>query len=91
MLEFQNRKASFAKRYTPKSSEEVFVISKIKNTVPWPYAISDLNGEEVTGSFYEGDLQKTNQEKIRIEKIIKRKGDKLYVICKEYDNLLNRD
>ena len=69
----------FAKGYTPNWSEEVFVINKIKNTVPWTYAISDLNGEEITGSFYEKELQKTNQKEFRIEKVFKRKGDKLYV------------
>ena len=62
----------FAKGYTPNWSEEVFVINKIKNTVPWTYAISDLNDEEITGSFSEKELQKTNQ----IEKVLKRKGDK---------------
>ena len=41
----------FAKRYTPNCSEEVFVVSKIKNTVLWTYLISDLNGEEITGIF----------------------------------------
>ena len=41
----------FAKGYTPNWSEEVFVISKIKNTVPWTYVINDLNGEEITGTF----------------------------------------
>ena len=46
----------FAKRYTPNWSEEVFVINKIKNTVPWTYAITDLNGEEITGSFYGKEL-----------------------------------
>ena len=51
----------FAKGYTPNWSEEVFVINKIKNTVPWTYAISDLNGEEITGSFYEKELQKISQ------------------------------
>ena len=50
----------FAKGYAPNWSEEVFVINKIKNTVPWTYAISDLNGEEITESFYEKELQKTN-------------------------------
>ena len=50
----------FAKGYTPNWSEEVSVINTIKNTVPWTYAISDLNGEEITGSFYEKELQKTN-------------------------------
>ena len=56
-----------------------FFINKIKNTVPWNYAISDLNGEEMTGSFYEKELQKTSQKEFRIEKALKRKGDKLYV------------
>ena len=41
--------------------------------------ISDLNGEEITGSFYENKLQKTSREKLRIEKVLKRRGDKLYV------------
>ena len=79
----------FAKGYTPNWSEEAFVISKIKNTVPWTYLISDLNGKEILGSFYEKEMQKTNQEKFRIEKVIKKKGDKLYVKCKGYDNSFN--
>ena len=78
----------FAKGYTPNWSEEVFVINKIKNTVPWTYAISDLNGEEITGSFYEKELQKTSQEKFRIEKVLKRKGDKLHVKWNGYNNYL---
>ena len=72
-------KNTFAKGYTPNWSEEVFVVSKIKNTVSWTYVVSDLNGEEITGSFYEKELQKISQEKFRIEKVLKRKGDKLYV------------
>ena len=79
----------FAKGYTPNWSEEVFVISKIKNTVPWTYAISGLNGEEITGSFYENELQKTNTKEFRIEKVLKRKGDKLYVKWKGYNNSFN--
>ena len=43
----------FAEGYTPNWLEEVFIINKIKSTVPWTYVISDLNGEEITGSFYE--------------------------------------
>ena len=53
-----------------------FVVSKIKNTVPWTYVVSALNGEEITGRFYEKELKKTNQEKFIIEKVLKRKGDK---------------
>ena len=69
----------FDKGYIPNWSEEVFVVSKIKNAVPWTYVINDLNGEEIIGTFYEKELQKTNQQEFRIEKVIKRKGDKLYV------------
>ena len=56
----------FAKGYTPNWSEEVFVIKKVKNTVPWTYVINDLNGEEIIGTFYEKELQKTNQKEFRI-------------------------
>ena len=66
----------FAKGYVPNWSEEVFVIKKVKNTVPWRYVVRDLNGE-VVGTFYEKELQKTNQKEFRVEKVIKRKGDKL--------------
>ena len=76
----------FAKGYTPNWSEEVFVVSKIKNTVSWTYVVSDLNGEEITGSFCEKELQKTSQEKFRIEKLLKGKGAKLYLKWKGYDN-----
>ena len=69
--------------------KEVFVVNKNKNTVPWTYVINDLNGEEISGSFYEKELQKTNQKELRIEKVLKRNGDKLYVKWKGYDNLFN--
>ena len=88
MLGFQNTK-HFGKGYTQNWSWEVFVFSKIKNTVPWTYVNSDLNGEPITESFYEKELQKTRQEKFRIEKVIERKGDKLYVKWKGYDNSFN--
>ena len=42
----------FAKGDTPNWPEEVFVVSKIKNMVSWTYIINDLNGEEITGTFY---------------------------------------
>ena len=76
----------FPKGYTPNWSEEVFVIKRIKNTVPWTYVIDDLNGEEITGTFYEKELQKIDQHEFRIEIVIKKKGDKLYVKWKGYDN-----
>ena len=53
------------------------------------YLVSDLNEVEITGSFYEKELQKTNQKKFRIGKVLKRKGDKLYVKWKVYDSRVN--
>ena len=49
----------------------------------------DLNGEEIIGTLYEKELLKTNQEEFRKEKVIKRKGNKLYVKWKGYDNSFN--
>ena len=79
----------FAKGYAINWNEEFFVVKKVKNTVPWTYVISDLNGEEVVGSFYEKELQKTNQREFRIGKVIKREGNKLYVKWKGYNNSFN--
>ena len=76
----------FANGYTPNWSEEIFIVNKVKNTVPWTYEINDLNGEEIIGSFYEKELQKTNQREFRIEKVIRQKGNKLYVKWKGYDH-----
>ena len=77
-------------RYTKNWSEEVCVTEEVKSTVPWTYVINDLindlNGEEIIGTLYEKELQKTSQQKFRIEKVIKRKGNKLYVKLKGYDN-----
>ena len=53
-------KSIFAKGYSPNWSKNVFVISKIKNTVPWTYAVNDLKGEENIGTFQEKEQQETN-------------------------------
>ena len=79
----------FAKGYTFNWSEEIFVVKKKKNTLPWTYVISDLNGEEIVESFCEKELQKTNQKEFRIEKVIERKGNKLYAKWKGYNNSFN--
>ena len=76
----------FAKGYMPNWSEEVFIISKIKSTVSWTYVINELNGEKIIETFYEKELQTPNQQEFRIGKVIKRKGDKLYVKWKGYNN-----
>ena len=53
----------FDKGYTPNWSEEVFLIKKVKNAVPWTYVINDLNDEEIIEIFYEKELQKTKQQR----------------------------
>ena len=79
LILIKNYKNIFAKGYTPNWFEEV----------SWTYIINDLNNEQITGTFYENELQRTNQQKFRIEKVIKRKGDKLYVKRKRYDSSFN--
>ena len=78
-----------AKGYTPNWSEEIFIVSKIENRIPWTYVISDVNVEEIDGSLYEKELQKTNQKEFKTEKVMKRKGDKLYVKWRGYDSSFN--
>ena len=79
----------FAKGYTLNWSEDIFVIKLIKNTVPWTYVINDINGEEIIGTFYENKLQRKSQQEFKIEKVINKKGDKLYVKWKGYDSSFN--
>ena len=74
----------FAKGYIPNRSEKVFVIKKVKNTEPLTYVISDVNSEEIAGTIYVQELQKTNQTEF------KRKGDKLYAKWKGDDHLFNK-
>ena len=79
----------FAKGYSRHWLEEVFVIKKVKNTVPWTYVINNLNGEEIIVTFYEKELQKNKSTRFRIRKVIRRKGNKLHVEWNGYDNSFN--
>ena len=63
----------FAKGNTPNWSEEAFVIKKFKNAVPWTYVINDLNGEEIIGTIFEKEIQKTDKQEFKIEQLIKKK------------------
>ena len=78
---------SFAKKCAPNWPEEFLWLKKLK--ILYHGLISDLNGKEIVGTFYEKQLQKTNQEEFRIEKVMKKKGDKLYAKWKGYDNSFN--
>ena len=61
-------------------------MTKEVKTAAWTYAINDLKREGIIETFYKKELQKTNQQGFRIEKVIKRKGNKLYVKWEGYDN-----
>ena len=79
----------FHKGDTQRWMEEVFIISKIQLTIPVTYKITDYNGEEIQGSFYEQELRKTSQDTFRIEKVLKRQGDKSLVKWMGYPKSFN--
>ena len=58
----------FAKGYVPNWSEEVFVIKKVKNTVPWTYVISDLKEDKIVGTFYEKSCKKQIKKSLELKK-----------------------
>ena len=62
---------------------------RYKNTVQWICVISNLKGEQIVGTFYRKAFKKTNQKDFSVEKVIKRKGDKLHAKWKGYDNSFN--
>ena len=87
LLEYQNIKTVSLKEIQTDLKKCLWL--KKLNAIPWTYVTSDLNGEEIVGSFYEKELQKANQEELRNEKVIRRKRDKLHFQWKGYDNSFN--
>ena len=83
------KKTLFDKGYMPRWTEEVFTIASIQYTDPPTYKIKDDNGEEIQGTFYEQELQKTSQEVFRIEKVIKTRGKKSLVKWLGYPDSAN--
>ena len=75
-VRIRKKKQLFDKGYTQRWTEEVFKISKIQLTIAVTYKIADYNEEEIQGSFYEQELQMTSQDTFRIEKVLKKQGDK---------------
>ena len=71
-VRISKKKKTFEKGYTTRWTEEIFTIIEVKRSSPVTYRIADLNGEEIEGTLYEPELQKTSQELFRIEKVIKR-------------------
>ena len=88
-VRISKKKKIFEKGYTTRWTEEICTIVEVKRTSPITYKITDLNGEEITSTFYEPELQKTSQELFRIEKVIKRGKKKSLVKWKVYSDDFN--
>ena len=88
-VRISKKKKTFEKGYTTRWTEEIFTIVEVKHTSPVTYKIADLNQEEIRGSFYESELQKTSQQLFRIEKVIKRGKKKSLVKWKSYSDDFN--
>ena len=70
----------FSKGYTPNYTTELFSIAEVKDTKPVTYILKDEKNNIIKGGFYEQELLKTKYKDLYlIEKVIKRKGDLLYV------------
>ena len=83
------KKKDFEKGYTARWTEEIFTIKEIRETNPITYKLEDLQGEEIEGTFYEPELQKTEQQIYRIEKIIKKEKGRSFVKWKGYSDKFN--
>ena len=88
-VRISKKKKTFEKGYTTRWTEEIFPIVEVKHTLPITYKIADLNEEEIQGTFYEPELQKTSQQLFRIEKVIKRGKKKSLVKWKGYSDDFN--
>ena len=83
------KKKVFEKGYTTRWTEEIFTIKEIRETNPITYILEDLKGEEIKGTFYEPELQKTEQQIYRIEKVIKKEKGRSFVKWKGYSDKFN--
>ena len=93
-VRISKKKKTFEKGFTTNWSEELFIVTEVKNTKPATYEIEDLNGKAIQGTFYEQELQKSKQSSYRIEKVLKRRKGKngqkeVYVKWKGYDSSFN--
>ena len=83
------KKRTFENEFTPNWTEEVFTITTVKTTKPPTYTIEDTGGEPVLGTFYEQELQTSLQENYRIERVLKRGKDRVFVKWKGYSSAFN--
>ena len=89
MVRITKKKNVLEKGYTARWTEEIFTIKEIRETNPITYIIEDLQGEEIKGTFYEPELQKTKQQIYRIEKVIEKEKGRSFVKWKGYPDKFN--
>ena len=81
---------AFQKGYTPNWSNEIFKINNIRKTNPCVYLLTDVNNSNIQGTFYSQELQKVHYPDIYlVEKVLKSKGNKVYVKWLGFDNRHN--
>ena len=89
MLEYQKNKA-YLQKVTVRISLKKFLCLKVLKGLCRGHVINDLNGEKIIGKFNKKKIKKkTNQKMFRVEKVIRRKGDQLYVKWKGHNNSFN--
>ena len=79
LLKYQNIKIFSQKVTLQIGQKKLLWLKKLKIKGPWTWIISGLNREEIVVIFYEKEFQKANQKEFRIEKVINKAADKLYV------------
>jgi hypothetical protein len=86
-VRISKQKAQFTKGYLPNWSNEIFTVVKVNKSLPITYVLQDSRGEIIRGSFYKEELARTKYPEIfLIEKIVRRKGNKVLVRWQGYDS-----
>lgn len=89
-VRISKHREAFTKGYTPNWSTEIFTIAKVKLTNPTTYILKDSRNQEIMGGFYEQELQKVKHPDIYlVEKVLKRRGQKVFVKWLGLDNTHN--
>lgn len=96
VVRISKAKHIFAKGYTPNWTTELFKIIKVRITNPPTYLLEDMNGRPISGTFYEQELQRTTQPDLYlVEKVLRRKGNKVYVkwlgLDKSHNSWIDKD
>jgi len=83
-------KTFFEKGYTPNWTTELFKIVKVQHTNPVSYLLEGCRKKSIAGAFYEHDLHRANYPDVYlVEKVVRRRGDEVYVKWLGFDNLHN--